>query len=128
MEFRSVNLHEIAVKRIARYLLFTKDKGIIMSPTQDFHLDSYVDADFAGMWHQEHSALRDSILSCTGYIITYCRCPIHWASKLQSKITLSTTEAEYIALSMATRALLPLWHLLQEIHKHGFVNLLLPDN
>ena len=78
-----------------------------MYPTQDFRLDIYEDADFARIWHQEHSALRDSVLSRTGYMITYCGCPIHWASKLQSEIALSTTEAEYIALSMATRELLP---------------------
>ena len=123
---KPTKLHEIAV--IARYLLFTRDKGIFMTPTQDFRLDMYVDAGFAGMWHQEHSALGESILSRTGYIITYCGCPIHWANKLQSKIALSTTEAEYIALSMATRELLPLRHLLQEIHKHGLVDLPLSEN
>ena len=126
--FQTVQTYEIAVKRIARYLLFTKDKGIIMTPTQDFRLDMYIDADFAGMWHQEHSALHDSVLSRTGHIITYCGYPIHWASKLQSEIALSTTEAEYIALSMATRELLPLCCLLQEIHKHGLVDLPLPEN
>jgi hypothetical protein len=83
----------------------------------------YVDADFAGLWHQQHSHLRESVLSHTGYIITYCGCPIHWVSKLQSEIALSTTESEYIALSMATRELLPLCHLLQEIHNHGLVQL-----
>jgi hypothetical protein len=81
----------------------------------------YVDADFAGLWHQQHSALRESVLSRTGYIITYCGCPIHWVSKLQSKIALSTTEREYIALSMATRDLLPIRRILQEVHRHGLV-------
>ena len=38
----------------------------------------------------------------TGYIIKYKIYPIIWASKLQSEIFLSTTEAEYIALSQAT--------------------------
>jgi hypothetical protein len=82
----------------------------------------YVDADFAGVWHQEYSHLRDCALSRTGYVITYCGCPIHWASKLQSEIALSTTESEYIALSMATRELLPLRHLVLEIHKNSLVS------
>jgi hypothetical protein len=86
----------------------------------------YVDADFAGMWHQEHSALRENVLSHTGYIITFCDCPIHWASKLQSEIALSTTKAEYIALSMVTRELLPLCHIVQEIHQHSLVHIPLP--
>jgi hypothetical protein len=54
---RPTTLHELAVKRIARYLLLTKDKGLILKPSKSFTLDMYVDADFAGMWHQEHSAL-----------------------------------------------------------------------
>jgi hypothetical protein len=41
-------LHELAVKRIARYLLATKDKGFLLRPTNHFSLDMYVDADFAG--------------------------------------------------------------------------------
>jgi hypothetical protein len=62
--------HELAIKRIIRYLIYTKDKGLILHPTRDFTLDMYVDADFTGLWHQQHSALRESVLSWTGYIIT----------------------------------------------------------
>lgn len=80
-------LHELAVKCIIRYLIHTKDKGLTLHLTQHFNLDMYVDVNFAGMWHhQEHSALLDNVLSWTGYIITFCRCPIHWVSKLQSKM------------------------------------------
>ncbi len=75
----------------------------------------YMYADSAGMWHQEHAELCNCALSRTGYIITYCGCPIHWASKLQTEIALSTTESEYIALSVATRELLPLQRLVTEI-------------
>jgi hypothetical protein len=99
------------------------DKGLILHLTKTFNLDMYVDADFASMWHQQHSALRDNLLSRTGYIITFCGCPIHWVSKLQTEIALSTTESEYIALSMATRELLPLRHLLQEIHHYSLIHL-----
>ncbi len=67
-------LHELAVKRIGRYLLATKDKGLILHPTQDFKLDMFIDADFAGMWHREYSEIRECALSRTGYIITYCGC------------------------------------------------------
>jgi len=40
-------------------------------------------ADFAGLWHRDFTELSDCSLSRTGYVITYCGCPIHWASKLQ---------------------------------------------
>jgi hypothetical protein len=120
-------LHELAVKRIGRYLLYTKDKGLILHPKPDFRLNMFVDADFAGLWHQEFSDLRDCALSRTGYIITYCDCPVHWASRLQTEVALSTAESEYIALSMATRELLPLRHLVLEIHKNSLINTPLND-
>jgi len=68
-------LHELAVKHISRYLLATKDKGLLLHPTNKFKLDMFVDADFACIWHREYSELRDFTLSRTGYIITYCGCP-----------------------------------------------------
>jgi hypothetical protein len=46
-------------------------------------------------------------------------CPMHWASKMQTEIALSTTEAEYIALSQAMREVLPIMWLMQEAHDHG---------
>jgi hypothetical protein len=83
----------------------------------------YVDADFAGRWHKEYSHLRDSVLSRTGFVITFCGCPVTWGSKLQSEIALSTTESEYIALSSATRELLPLRRILRDIIQHSFITL-----
>jgi len=38
-----------------------------------------------------------------------------WLSKLQTEIALSTTEAEYIALSQAMREVIPFMNLMQEI-------------
>jgi hypothetical protein len=118
-------IHELAVTRIARYLLATKNKGMILKPSSAFALDMFVDADFSGRWHKEYSHLRDSVLSRTGYIVTFCGCPITWASKLQSEIALSTTESEYIALSTATRDLIPLRRVLQDILSNTFIHL--PD-
>jgi hypothetical protein len=48
-----------------------------------------------------------------GYIITYAGCPMHWSSKMQTEIALSTTEAEYIALSQAMREVLPIIWLME---------------
>ncbi len=81
----------------------------------------YVNADFAGRWHKEFSHLRGNVLSHTGYIIEFCGCPISWASKLQSEITLLTTKSEYIALSTATRDILPLLRVLQDIITQSYI-------
>jgi hypothetical protein len=41
-------------------------------------------------------------------MLTFASYPLLWSSKLQSKVALSTAEAEYIALSQATRDIIPL--------------------
>ncbi len=50
---------------------------------------------------------------CTG-------CPISWASKLQSQIALSTSEAEYIVILQALRDIIPVMNLLQEMKEQSF--------
>jgi hypothetical protein len=112
---KPTSLHEQAVKRIGRYLAHTHTQGLTYRPNNNHSLDMYVDADFAGTWHREYAHLRGSCLSRTGFVIIYNGCPIHWGSKLQSKIALSTTEAEYIALSTALQNLLPLRRILSEL-------------
>jgi hypothetical protein len=109
--------HEIAIKRIGRYLAGTKDKGITFKPTNEPTLDCYVDADFAGLWGYEDSQDPVCVRSRTGYVLTFGGCPLLWVSKLQTEIALSTTEAEYIALSQAMRDLLPTQTLVQEVQE-----------
>jgi hypothetical protein len=111
-----MRIHEIAVRRIVRYLHGTSDRGYILRPTSESHnLDCYVDADFAGLWDFEGSDDPNSVKSRTGYVITFANCPVLWVSKLQTEIALSTTEAEYIALSQAMRDLIPMRNLLVEL-------------
>ena len=111
-----MRIHELAVRRVVRYLQGTSDKGYILRPSPGTrNLDCYVDADFAGMWDSETSDDPASVKSRTGYVITFANCPVLWASKLQTEIALSTTEAEYIALSQAMRDLIPMRTLLTEI-------------
>jgi hypothetical protein len=119
-------VHQDAVKYLCRYLFYTRTRGLILRPTGDNRLNAYVDSDFAGQWSRETCQLRDSAVSRAGYVIIYCGCPIHWVSKLQSEIALSTTEAEYQALSMCLRDLLPMRTLLSELSK-GFNFAGVPD-
>ena len=55
------------------------------------------------------------VKSRTGFCLTLGGCPVIWVSKLQTEVALSTTEAEYIALSQSMRELIPLRRMLQEI-------------
>ena len=50
---------------------------------------------------------------------TYANCPITWASKLQTTIALSTTEAEYVALSTAMRDVIYFVNLISELKQYG---------
>ena len=107
--------HEKAIKRIARYLLGTMERGIRYSPDPNRGLECFVDADFAGGWNSSDHANPECVLSHTGFVIVYAGCPIMWQSKLQTEIALSTTEAEYIALSQSLREVLPFMNLMKEI-------------
>jgi hypothetical protein len=89
--------HEDAVVWLCKYLLATKDAGIIYVPKRDQSIEVYADTDFCGSWNKA-TAPQDisTTKSRTGYIINFMACPIVWTSKLQTHITLSTTKAEYI--------------------------------
>ena len=99
----------------------TRTQGIILDADPTQSLKVYVDADFAGSY-QRMTAMDDpsTAKSRTGYIVQYCGCPIIWVSKLQTLITLSTTEAEYVALSHSLRDTFPIMNLLREFRKGGF--------
>jgi hypothetical protein len=99
--------------------LATHDKGLIFRPTTN-GLHCYVDADFSGNWDRDDALLDpDTASSCTGFIAMYAGCPIFWTSKLQTTISLLSTEAEYIVLSTALREVIPVMELLKERNKRG---------
>ncbi len=108
--------HKQAVIRIGRYLLSTKEKGMIYKPDVLQGIEVFVDVDFAGGWNPEDAMNAENIYSRTGYVIFYARCPIFWQNKLQMEIALSTAEAEYIALSQALRETIPMTNLMGEMN------------
>jgi len=59
-----------------------------------------LNADLCRNWNP-HSAHIDRMTakSRTGYIVMFAGCPITFASKLQTEMALTTTKAEFIALS-----------------------------
>jgi len=66
--------HEIAVKKICRYLLKGRfDQGIIFTPTPDaFDIECYCDSDFVGLFGSEDDSTDPvccSSCSRTGYVI-----------------------------------------------------------
>ena len=99
--------HWVAVKRILRYLQGTKTHGICFQPGDKIDFCGDSDADWAG----DHFDRK----STSGYAFILMSAPISWGSKKQSSVSLSTSEAEYIALSLAIQEGKWIHHLLCEI-------------
>ena len=109
--------HEVALKRIGRYLVGTADKGIILDPKNatSLHIDAYPDADFAGLYGYEESTDPVCVRSRTGYIIAVANCPVVIYSSLQTETALSTMQAEIYAMAQCCKALFPLVKMVKEL-------------
>ena len=76
----------------------------------------YVDSDFAGD--------LDKSKSTTGYVFILASGAVSWVSKLQSVVALSTTEAEYVAATQASKEAVWLKMVLEELgHKQDIIPL-----
>ncbi len=113
--------HGEAILYLVKYLKRTKNLGLKFKPNPKQGFDCFCDADFSGNWNKLLAPTDPSTAkSRSGWIILYAACPIIWASKLQSLVALSTTEAEYIAMSMALRDVIPIMELLEELKHRKF--------
>jgi len=85
-------IHHTMLKRILRYLAGTRNLGIIYRKSDDTSdpLVGYADAGFAN---------ADDMKSTTGIVFKSSGGAIVWKAKKQTLSALSTTEAEYVALS-----------------------------
>ena len=68
--------HKQDVRQIGKYLLGTKDRGVIFNPDKEKGLECYVETDFAGGWHNSDRDNPEIVLSRTGYTIFYAEYPI----------------------------------------------------
>ena len=102
--------HELALVRIGQYLKGTCDRGLQLKPDDwtSFKMDVYVDSDFLGLYGKEPRVDPDNVKSRGGFVILLNGCPMIWSSKLMDAICVSTMMAEYYALSLAMREVLPL--------------------
>lgn len=82
-------LHEMAVKRVCRYLKGTTELGILYKREGEETLLAYSDSDYAGD--------LDDRKSTSGYVFNVNSAAVAWSSKKQPVVSLSTTEAEFIA-------------------------------
>jgi hypothetical protein len=114
-------LHGKAIPYPIRYLKKTHDLGLRFKPDSTKGFECYCDADFSGLWNKAFETVDPSTFkSQSGWIIFYAGYSVSWASKIQSQVAMSTTEAEYIAMSQAIRDVIPIMGLLQEMREQDF--------
>ena len=82
-------LHMQVVKRVLRYLRGTVDLGLQYKRNGRNKLEAFTDSDYAGDLDDRRSTSR--------YVFMLSSCAVSWSSKKQPVVTLSTTEAEFIA-------------------------------
>jgi hypothetical protein len=109
-----------ALKRILRYLKGTLDFKLIYEANKEIPLVGYTDADWAG----DHSDRK----STSGFIMQVYGCTVSWCSNKQQCVSLSSAEAEYIALSKGIAEGCWIKSLLNEIGLQCKQILMLEDN
>lgn len=82
-------LHLQVAKRVLRYLKGTTEFGIFCQKGKDDELIAYTDNDYAGDLEDRKNT--------SGYVFLLSSGAVSWSSKKQPVVSLSTTEAEFIA-------------------------------
>lgn len=111
--------HLTAVKRILRYLKGTINLALKYK-NESSPLIGYSDADWAGDLDDRHSTTGNLFLLAGG--------AVSWKSKKQAVVALSTSEAEYVALSSATQEAIWLGRMLTELGMSQECVTLMEDN
>ncbi|KAE8669377.1 putative LRR receptor-like serine/threonine-protein kinase [Hibiscus syriacus] len=98
--------HWNTVNRILRYIKGTSNVALYYEGS-NLLINGYVDSDYAGD--------LDKSKSTTGYAFKVAGGVVSWVSKLQSVVATSTTEAEYVAVTQASKEAIWLKMLLEEL-------------
>lgn len=88
--------HWTSLKRVLRYLKGTASACLVLGDN-DTGRDELI-----GYFDSAHADNHNRRSTC-GYIFLLCGSPISWSSKVQRTVALSTTEAELMADTEATR-------------------------
>lgn len=106
------NTHWKALKRVFRYVWGTLDVVIEYKSSDRLGLLGYSDSDWGGD--------LESRRSMSGYVFKMANGPVSWSSKRQKTVALSSCEAEYMALTEATKEAVWMHGLLKELGLKGF--------
>jgi hypothetical protein len=114
-------LHLQAVKRVLRYIKGTLSYGIFYKQSGDVELLAYTDNDYAGDLEDRKSTL--------GLLFMLSSRAVSWSSKKQPVVTLSTTEAEFIAAAFCACQAVWLRRMLEKLdHASAGTTIIYCDN
>ncbi|SCV69312.1 BQ2448_2332 [Microbotryum intermedium] len=101
--------HWAAVAKILRYIKGTLELGIVYKAKHDSLVGyvGYLDSDWGSCINTSRSTM--------GHVFKLADGPISWSSRIQSRVATSSTEAEYIGLTHASRECQFLQNLLEEL-------------
>ena len=105
---RPTNLHLQVAKRALRYLKGTMNYGIHYKKKGSGKLLAYTDSDYAGDIEDRKST--------SGYVFLMNSGAVSWCSKKQPIVTLSTTEAEFVAAAICTCQAIWIKRVLKELN------------
>ncbi|KAG5879631.1 hypothetical protein JTB14_011528 [Gonioctena quinquepunctata] len=112
-------VHLNMVNHIFRDLKGLARKTLVYMKTDEVEIFMYTDASYA--------STIDDRKSQSGFIGFYGKAAVTWTSKKQKSVALSSTEAEYIALSLTCRQVMCMSYLVKDL-KIKICPLLLCDN
>lgn len=106
-------LHLQAAKRALRYLKGTTNFGIFYKKGGSDNLVAYADSDYAGDLEDRKST--------SGYVFLLSSGAVAWSSKKQPIVTLSTTEAEFVAAAYCASQVIWMRRILEKLghSQHG---------
>lgn len=99
--------HEVAFKRVLRYLRGTTGEGVAYKGQGSAVLEGWADADYAGDPEDRKST--------SGFLLTINGRPVSWTSRKQKTVALSSTESEYVSLSNLCQEVKWFRQLLQDV-------------
>ena len=93
-------LHLMEMYKMIRHVLSTKGYGLKLELRKDL-----IKRTLKALSYSDFASDKETRISVLGYIIYFCVIPIAWRSKGMKSVVLSTTEAEYMALSEVVKEL-----------------------
>ena len=88
--------HLKSMYRVIKYVSDTKNLCLQLSPMRNMEEDEWI---LYGLSDSDYACDKDTRISVSGYVIYANGALIAWKSRGQKSVTLSSTEAEYVALS-----------------------------